>query len=259
MKIKSLLFAAAAFTALSMSAQVTLTANDIEINDESQCNTMIEVAFNLNNPDYPNTGTWAEKAWWKNIQIEFTLPDFMKPYLYFDEDEESYYYGKGGADIRIKSNAPVVSFTDNVDVTDSETGEVVHNDGPDYIIVGANITGTPTGNGEIYIFYVQVVKEEAKAALENGTYPIKVYSKVVQADDTSVMIGTPEEKVDLCNVVIDIEGLSTAVNDVNVEKAVSSVTYYNAAGMASETAFDGINIVVTKYADGSQSTAKVVK
>ena len=101
--------------------------------------------------------------------------------------------------------------------------------------------------------------KEAKAALENGTFPIKVYSKIVQVDDTSVMIGTPEEKVDLCNVVVDIEGLSTAVNDVNVEKAVSSVTYYNAAGMASETAFDGINIVVTKYVDGSQSTAKVVK
>ena len=258
MKIKSLLFAAAAFTALSMSAEVTLTANDIEITEDAQCNTMIELSFNLNNPDYPNTGTWAERGWWKNIQIEMLLPDFVKPYLFYDEDEDASYYGKAGASIRKSGGAPVVSFTDNVDFKDPETGEITHNDGPEYVIVGANINAILTGNGEIYVFFVQVPKE-AKANLVNGTYPIKVYSKVVLGDDSSVQIGTPDEKIDLCNVVLDLESISTAVSDVNVEKAVSSVTYYNAAGMASETAFDGINIVVTKYADGSQSTAKVVK
>lgn len=54
-------------------------------------------------------------------------------------------------------------------------------------------------------------------------------------------------------------GNETAVNDVNVNKAVASVKYYNAAGVAADKAFDGVNIVVTKYADGSQSVSKVVK
>ncbi len=51
----------------------------------------------------------------------------------------------------------------------------------------------------------------------------------------------------------------TGVSDVNSAKAVASVKYYNAAGVASDNAFQGINIVVTKYADGSQSIVKVVK
>ena len=50
-----------------------------------------------------------------------------------------------------------------------------------------------------------------------------------------------------------------AVNDINVNKAVASVKYYNAAGVAADSAFDGVNIVVTKYADGSKSVSKVVK
>ena len=57
---------------------------------------------------------------------------------------------------------------------------------------------------------------------------------------------------------IHVEG-ATGVDEINAAKAVSSVKYFNAAGMASDNAFDGVNIVVTKYADGTQSVAKVVK
>lgn len=51
----------------------------------------------------------------------------------------------------------------------------------------------------------------------------------------------------------------TAVTDINTGKAVTSVKYYNAAGVAADNAFEGVNIMVTKYADGSQSVSKVVK
>ncbi|MBR6283872.1 MAG: DUF4465 domain-containing protein [Muribaculaceae bacterium] len=52
---------------------------------------------------------------------------------------------------------------------------------------------------------------------------------------------------------------STAINDVNAHNGVTSVTYVNAAGMKSDKPFNGINIVVTRYADGTVTTAKVVK
>ncbi|MBR6284439.1 MAG: hypothetical protein IKR25_09125 [Muribaculaceae bacterium] len=48
------------------------------------------------------------------------------------------------------------------------------------------------------------------------------------------------------------------MNDLSV-KTVASVTYVNAAGQTSSQAFQGVNIVVTRYADGTISTAKVVK
>ena len=60
------------------------------------------------------------------------------------------------------------------------------------------------------------------------------------------------------NVNLDKEEV-TGVADVNAAKAVASVKYYNAAGVAADSAFEGINIMVTKYADGSQSVVKVVK
>ncbi|MBQ1722914.1 MAG: hypothetical protein II034_03880 [Muribaculaceae bacterium] len=47
----------------------------------------------------------------------------------------------------------------------------------------------------------------------------------------------------------------TAVTDI-AAKQVVGVTYYNVTGLSSERPFEGVNIVVTRYSDGSTSTAK---
>ena len=51
----------------------------------------------------------------------------------------------------------------------------------------------------------------------------------------------------------------TNVDETLVTKTVVSVHYYNMMGMESRTPFDGINVVVTRYSDGSTSTLKVIK
>jgi len=56
-----------------------------------------------------------------------------------------------------------------------------------------------------------------------------------------------------------VDVIPTAVNDVNVAKDVVSTTYYNLQGIESSTPFDGVNIVVTSYNDGSRTTTKVLK
>lgn len=55
-----------------------------------------------------------------------------------------------------------------------------------------------------------------------------------------------------------VPGTSTGVVGVNA-KTVSSVKYYNLNGVESDKPFDGINVVVTNYTDGSKSVAKVRK
>ena len=55
---------------------------------------------------------------------------------------------------------------------------------------------------------------------------------------------------------ITINGITGVENAA--AKAVST-TYYTPAGVASKTAVKGLNIVVTKYADGSQKVVKVIK
>ncbi|MBQ0068757.1 MAG: hypothetical protein KBT09_03255 [Bacteroidales bacterium] len=52
---------------------------------------------------------------------------------------------------------------------------------------------------------------------------------------------------------------ATAVNDVNANKAVASVKYYNIAGMEVSAPAQGVNIQVTKYVDGSMSSVKFIK
>lgn len=49
------------------------------------------------------------------------------------------------------------------------------------------------------------------------------------------------------------------VSDVNASKSVSNVKYVNALGQVSNAPFEGVNIVVTTYNDGTTSTAKVIK
>ena len=51
----------------------------------------------------------------------------------------------------------------------------------------------------------------------------------------------------------------TSVNGVYHDKEVAGVTYYNMMGQQSGKPFDGVNIVVTRYNDGTTKTAKVIK
>ena len=55
----------------------------------------------------------------------------------------------------------------------------------------------------------------------------------------------------------DPTGISNLTVDAN--KKVVSVKYVNVAGMESSTPFQGVNIMVTKYDDGTQTSTKIIK
>ena len=57
---------------------------------------------------------------------------------------------------------------------------------------------------------------------------------------------------------LDADKVATGVNDVNSAKEVKGVSYFNMMGVESAQPFDGVNIMVTTYTDGTQSTAKVL-
>ena len=52
---------------------------------------------------------------------------------------------------------------------------------------------------------------------------------------------------------------STGIEKPAAGKRVVSIRYYNAAGLQSAQPFEGVNIVVTTYADGSKKTEKVIR
>lgn len=51
----------------------------------------------------------------------------------------------------------------------------------------------------------------------------------------------------------------TSVGSIFTERQVVGVTYVNALGQQSDKPFDGVNIVITRYNDGSVTTSKVLK
>lgn len=56
-----------------------------------------------------------------------------------------------------------------------------------------------------------------------------------------------------------LTSIPTAISTVNTGAQVESVRYYNTIGVESETPFQGLNIVVTRYSDGTTTTVKAVR
>lgn len=58
----------------------------------------------------------------------------------------------------------------------------------------------------------------------------------------------------------DASNSTTAVSDLNVDgKLIDKVTYVNAAGQVSDSPFEGVNIVVITYDDGTTTAVKVIR
>ena len=52
---------------------------------------------------------------------------------------------------------------------------------------------------------------------------------------------------------------STAIESVKNAAQVTGVEYYNLAGVSSNKPFSGMNIIVTRYSDGTTTATKAVK
>ena len=76
-------------------------------------------------------------------------------------------------------------------------------------------------------------------------------------------------KLDCYNTALSVDKVSCQIADHEVEtevvetlagdKAVQSVKYFNLLGVESAEPFDGVNVVVTTYVDGTKAAQKVVK
>ena len=104
-------------------------------------------------------------------------------------------------------------------------------------------------NGDMYSFKA-LVKEVAVATTDAKSAPRKT------AYDSTV---APSTKFVVYPLDLDANKVATGVNDVNSAKEVKGVSYFNMMGVESAQPFDGVNIMVTTYTDGTQSAAKVLR
>ena len=104
-------------------------------------------------------------------------------------------------------------------------------------------------NGDMYSFEA-LVKEVAVATTDAKSAPRKT------AYDSTV---APSTKFVVYPLDLDDKKVATGVNDVNSAKEVKGVSYFNMMGVESAQPFDGVNIMVTTYTDGTSSAAKVLR
>ena len=53
--------------------------------------------------------------------------------------------------------------------------------------------------------------------------------------------------------------VTTPISTVDAGREVARVRYYNLMGVESSTPFQGVNIIVKEYTDGTRSTTKVIR
>lgn len=139
------------------------------------------------------------------------------------------------------------------------------NDGAFYLPIQNNVQGFKAGfkvdysfnssatpelkDGNVYSFEA-LVKEMAVPTTDAKSAPRKV------AYDSTV---TPSTKFVVYPLDLDDTKVATGVNDVNSAKEVKGVSYFNMMGVESAQPFDGVNIMVTTYTDGTSSAAKVLR
>ena len=75
----------------------------------------------------------------------------------------------------------------------------------------------------------------------------------------AVVLVTNHHEVYIADDAFTMVNDNTGVENINADREVAAVRYINVAGQESDTPFNGVNIVVTTYTDGTTSTTKVVK
>ena len=93
----------------------------------------------------------------------------------------------------------------------------------------------------------------------DGVVTVEIY--LVNGGVTSVNeLSNPNYYITkVSHTIVKDEHISTGVEDVDAEKTVAGVTYYNLLGVPSDRPFEGVNVVVTTYTDGTKSSKKIVK
>lgn len=113
---------------------------------------------------------------------------------------------------------------------------------------GEDFTATSDENGEFVIEGLDYTK--------NCTINV-VYGENDQDEQYEAVMNFGSQSNDiLVNVTLSP---STAVESVNASKSVVAVNYLDMSGRMSNVPFNGVNVVVTRYADGTTNVSKVVR
>jgi len=245
MKMKSLLLAAVAVLALSANAQEVKSCASKLTFDMS---TIKALEVGARTANLPVTLTRADDAAdFTNLQFTLVLPE-----------------GLVGSNIGVVDDTKV--YDDDAEEYVQVLGWSANQVGNEYRCVAVNMTKTPITKNPLQICRIRLTKNAELAT--GATIKVMDLKYTDFADNKYVFCNDGDDpnndgnnflvtNPDNTTVIPGYEAVG--VETVNAGKAVAGVKYYNVAGVAADEAFEGMNIVVTKYVDGTQSVVKVVK
>ena len=87
---------------------------------------------------------------------------------------------------------------------------------------------------------------------------VRMYYKKADSSMLNASTGDNMPMYYVVETTLDWTDITTGINEINAANEVSR-TYVNAQGIQSDKPFNGMNIVITRYSDGSTRTTKVMK
>jgi hypothetical protein len=134
-------------------------------------------------------------------------------------------------------------------------------------------TAAPTFNGYttdgIHAYFVQINPTEPSTIYYRVQFPDGTWTEWAEYEDILSFTGNGKYRVEAYAVAPNklpsteiayefVVSPFTGISEMNADKAVANVRYFNMAGQEMQEA-NGMTIVVTTYTDGTTSSVKVVK
>lgn len=254
MKIKTLLVASFAIFALAATADPYIpVSNKVKVDMTPIKATEIGGTTAFMTVTYDRTGDGSED--FTNLQMTYILPE-----------------GLEGGSVSASTDTEVWNEDEEANVQVLAWSRSWLADLKEFRMVGANITKTPITKTPLVLCRLKMKKtaepaEGSKIELRDfkyTDYANHTYMWVEEGGDPTVLEGHKYVLTFTDESGQEIEGIpgytkGSGVDNINAGKVVAGVKYINVAGVASDEAFEGVNIVVTNYVDGTQSVTKVVK
>ena len=238
MKVKALLFALAAMVGMTAAAgtppaSTKLYANNVTLEDASA---KAIIGIVVENPEQPDLSFF---------QFYVTAPEGFE-FVQLSKKE-------AGVGSQTKMNDAIVAgiaAEENDDHNPFTCTASLENGSFVLGSMGNEPLGVCDENPILYI-----AAQATSKALAGGDYEFTINNIVISGANTdqSLYGALPD-----ATFKVTVPGTSTAVTDINA-KAVAGVKYYNLAGVESDMPFDGVNVVVTTYTDGTKAASKVIK
>ncbi len=239
MKIKALLFAAAAMVGISAFADGLPESTKLYVDPvEMEPGQIAYVQLKLANPDAAGLSAFG---------VDMIFPEGLTPVKFklqdagFEGDKSKYGFmypdlDEDAVDLALAAQYTASARRLRMTAYDAEADGLMFE----------------AGDRAIVLFAVQA--DEAAKAITPGDYSVTMNNMMVSSPATVGISGPLADS----SFTITVKGEVTGVEDINA-KAVAGVKYYNLAGVESNKPFDGVNVVVTTYTDGTKAASKVIK